>query len=106
MRALKLLLAILMAAAGWALFVEYSTEHAWWHAAPPAKGDRGAFMRGVTESLEGHVGNVSLVLLENSQPIDEYYASTGKAVGRNTAFQVASVSKWITAYGVMTLAER
>jgi len=106
LRALKLLVAILVAAAGWALFVEYSTEHAWWHAAPAPKGDRGAFMRGVTASLEGHIGNVALILLENSQPIDEYYASTGKAVGRDTAFQVASVSKWITAYGVMTLAER
>ena len=52
------------------------------------------------------VGNVALVLLEDSQPIDEHYASTGRAVGRDTAFQVASVSKWITAYGVMTLAER
>ena len=106
MRALKVLGAILVAAAGWALFVEYSTEHAWWHGAPAPKGDRGAFMRGVTESLKGHVGNVSLVLLENSQPIDEYYASTGKVVGRDTAFQVGSVSKWITAYGVMTLVER
>ena len=37
---------------------------------------------------------------------DEYFVSVKGAIGPETLFQVASLSKWITACAVMTLVER
>ena len=50
-------------------------------------------------------GNVAFVLIEDGQVFDEHFTSVGQPVDRDTLFQVASMSKWITAWGVMTLVE-
>ncbi len=50
-------------------------------------------------------GNVAFVLIENGQVFGEHFTSVGQPVDRDTLFQVASMSKWITAWGVMTLVE-
>ena len=50
-------------------------------------------------------GNVAFVLIEDGQVFDEHFTSAGQPVDRDTLFQVASMSKWITAWGVMTLVE-
>lgn len=58
-----------------------------------------------TEINESVVGNVALVLIFDGQIVGEHFASKGRLVGPNSLFQVASVSKWITAWGVMALVE-
>jgi CubicO group peptidase (beta-lactamase class C family) len=50
-------------------------------------------------------GNIAIVLLDNGEVAQGYYASHGRAVDADSLFQVASLSKWLTAWGVMTLAE-
>ncbi len=50
-------------------------------------------------------GNVAFRLIERGAVAEEYCSSTGAAVGPDTLFQVASLSKWITAWAVMTLVE-
>ena len=50
-------------------------------------------------------GNVAFVLIESGKVFDEHFTSVGQPVDRDTLFQVASMSKWITAWGVMTLVE-
>ena len=44
-------------------------------------------------------------LIEKGRPVGERYVSIGRPVDRDTLFQVASLSKWITALGVMTLVD-
>lgn len=44
-------------------------------------------------------GNVGLVLIEDGSVHAEHMSSVGEPVDRDTAFQVASLSKWITAWG-------
>ena len=51
------------------------------------------------------IGNVAFVLIDDGEVAGEHYASVGRMVGPNTLFQMASVSKWITAWGVMALVE-
>lgn len=50
-------------------------------------------------------GAIALVLIDDGEVVGEHYASIGESVGPDTLFQVASLSKWITAWGVMALVE-
>ncbi|ELR72860.1 D-alanyl-D-alanine carboxypeptidase [Fulvivirga imtechensis AK7] len=57
------------------------------------------------EISRGSIGNVTMALIENGFVHDEYFYSIGEPVDRNTVFQVASLSKWVSAWGVMKLVE-
>ncbi|MDZ4370896.1 MAG: serine hydrolase domain-containing protein [Phenylobacterium sp.] len=50
-------------------------------------------------------GAFALRLIENGQPSGDHHLSIGDPVDPDTLFQVASLSKWLTALGVMTLVE-
>ncbi|MDY8134038.1 serine hydrolase domain-containing protein [Aquimarina sp. 2201CG5-10] len=52
------------------------------------------------------VGNIALGIIQNGEIEREYVNSIGESIDKNTLFQVASLSKWITAWGVMSLVEK
>lgn len=52
------------------------------------------------------VGNIAIALVKNGEITEEFYYSKGKPVDKETLFQMASVSKWITAWGVFKLVEQ
>ncbi|MBN8577181.1 MAG: beta-lactamase family protein [Cytophagales bacterium] len=52
------------------------------------------------------VGNFAVAVLENGSVQFEKFQSANKPVDRNTIFQVASLSKWITAFGIMKLVDQ
>lgn len=54
---------------------------------------------------EEFVGNMAMTLIENGKIAENYFYSIGQPVNEYTIFQVASVSKWITAFGIMKLVE-
>ncbi|MDO8288370.1 MAG: serine hydrolase domain-containing protein [Parvibaculum sp.] len=91
----------------WAALVVGGAREGWWRAMPAAKGDTAGFLnwaegRYATESK----GNIAIVLLNRGQIAETFYASHGQPVDGNSLFQVASMSKWITAWGVMALVEQ
>lgn len=51
------------------------------------------------------VGNFAMAIVNQGIIEDEIFYSAGKPVDRNTVFQVASLSKWVSAFGVMRLVE-
>lgn len=51
------------------------------------------------------VGNLAMATLTNGVVEFEKFYSVGKPVNRNTVFQVSSLSKWVSALGVMKLVE-
>jgi CubicO group peptidase (beta-lactamase class C family) len=53
-------------------------------------------------SSEPH-GDVAVALLTKGRVVDEYYTGAVDAVNRETVFPVSSMSKWVTAVGVMQL---
>lgn len=68
------------------------------------RGDAGAFMAAARDRVEGAgVGNGALALIEDGRIFDSYFYSTGDPVDGGTLFQMASVSKWVTSWGVMAL---
>ncbi len=89
----------------WAAIVGYGVLAGWWHRGVARAGDTPSFMASVRTivSSEPH-GDVAIALLTAGQVSGEYYTGVAGAVNRDTVFPVASMSKWITAVGVMQLA--
>lgn len=91
----------------WGTLVAIGARKGWLHTAPAAKDDTADFLRWAANRYEAESkGNFAIVLLEDGSVAGTYFASHGREVDGNSLFQAASMSKWITAWGVMTLAEK
>lgn len=102
----KVLLVMAAALLLWGAFVVAGTLQGWWHR-PIAEGDSPeAFLEAVERATSAEfVGSVALALMKGGEIQREHFYSVDAVVDRNTVFQVASMSKWISAIGVMTLVE-
>lgn len=70
-------------------------------------GETEQFAAAVAVRLDSEsVGNAAFILVDGGVPVSEHFVSRGAPVDRDTQFQVASLSKWATAWGVMTLVEQ
>ena len=97
---------MLLAVVLWAVLVVAGTVGGWWHQRLAPAGDDATFLSAAKQMIESrNRGNVAFALIEHAVPSDEYFVSVGDVVGPQTLFQVASLSKWITAWAVMTLVE-
>lgn len=105
MRWLILVLGAIPAFALWAWVVFVGTADGWWRAPLAPRGDTGAFMAAAAGILDEHRGNAAFRLLSAGRVAGERYVSPDEPVGPDSRFQVASVSKWLTAWGVMRLVE-
>jgi len=64
------------------------------------------FVDAVKEKIqEEFVGNLAMVLIEKGEVAKDYYYSIDQPVNENTVYQVASVSKWVTSFGIMKLVQ-
>jgi CubicO group peptidase (beta-lactamase class C family) len=90
----------------WTVLIGAGVFQGWSRHPAAPRGDTAAFVAAVQTRIDrDNVGNVAFVLLENGRVVAEHFTSTGAAVDRDTLFQVASLSKWVTAWGVIRLAE-
>ncbi|MEM7019752.1 MAG: serine hydrolase domain-containing protein [Pseudomonadota bacterium] len=76
--------------------------------APVVKaGDHTAFSEwAVQELATNNRGNTAFMLIKNGEIIAEYYGQTKHQVDKDTLFPMASFSKWMAAFGVMSLVEQ
>lgn len=90
----------------WATLVISGAREGWLRPTPAPAGDTAGFMRWAVGrfAADAH-GNIATVLIDDGEVAQTYFASHGRAVDGDSLFQVASVSKWLTAWGVMTLVE-
>jgi CubicO group peptidase (beta-lactamase class C family) len=107
MRVIRILAGAVVASVLWAALVAFGAREGWLRSLPAPRGDIEAFYQAEKSKIIAQSkGNVALALLQHGAVVREYFASRGKPVDRNTLFQVASLSKWLTAWGVMTLVEQ
>jgi CubicO group peptidase (beta-lactamase class C family) len=107
MRFLKSLMAALLAAALVAAVIVAGTLEGWWRKPLAKPGDTAAFAAAAAAKLKAESrGNAAFILIDGGRPVSELYVSRGAPVDRDTQFQVASLSKLATAWGVMTLVEQ
>ena len=64
-----------------------------------------AFVKAARAGAKDHRGNLALVLIEYGQVAQSHAMSIGQPVTGDTLFQMASVSKWVTTWGVLALVE-
>ena len=106
MQILRTTLLTLFLAFLWAVFIIFGTVEGWWHTSLTESRSPQDFMDAARAEINsGSVGNIAMGLIKNGVVNDEYFHSIGESVDRNTVFQVASLSKWISAWGVMKLVE-
>jgi CubicO group peptidase (beta-lactamase class C family) len=67
--------------------------------------DSKGFVDTARTAAADHSGNLALVVIEDGKIAAQQAWSVGRPVSGDTLFQMASVSKWVTAWGVMTLVE-
>ncbi len=65
--------------------------------------DSKAFIEAARAAARDHRGNLALVLIEDGKVAQSHAMSIGKPVSGDTLFQMASVSKWVTTWGVLAL---
>ena len=106
MRYVKLSLLVVVAMASWAGLVFAALDRGWGHAPIIASNNAADFAVASRQLAERqNAGNVSFVLLEGGKTAGSFNLSKGKPVDRHSVFQVASLGKWLTAWGVMALVE-
>ena len=90
----------------WAAIIISGTLNGWWHQPITKQSGYEAYVNAVKEELnEQFVGNFALALIKDGVIEHEEFYTKGKPLNRNTVFQVASLSKWISAFGIMKLVE-
>jgi CubicO group peptidase (beta-lactamase class C family) len=72
---------------------------------PIAGNDVASLVDAAKKQAAEHRGNLALVVIDGGRVAGSHFHSIGRPVNPDTLFQMASVSKWITAWGVMTLVE-
>lgn len=103
---LRVGLVTLLLLIAWTAMVFIGTVEGWWKRPLAPRGDAAAFMDAAIELVDSaNSGNAVFALIEGGSVYDDHAVSVGQAVDVNTVFQVASLSKWITAWGVMALVE-
>ncbi len=91
----------------WVAVVFFGTSEGWWKQPLAPRGDSAAFMSAASRTLaSGQAGNAVMALISDGAVHGVHAASIGAAVNADTVFQTASLSKWLTAWGVMALVEQ
>lgn len=97
---------VLVAMVAWASLVFFATLNGCFHAPLAEQPTAQSFREATEEELNNQfVGNFALAVLHDGTVEYETFHSAGKPVDRNTVFQVASLSKWVSAFGIMKLVE-
>lgn len=99
-------LATLAACALWAVLVFIAFSEGWGKRPIAHSDTTQAFVESARLAVEAsQVGNFGMALIEDNQIADVHFFSSREPVSESTVFQVASLGKWVTAWGVMVLVE-
>jgi CubicO group peptidase (beta-lactamase class C family) len=90
----------------WAGIVFLGTLDGWFHKPISMQNTKQSLLEATDELINKQfVGNFAMATFQNGAIEFEKFHSAGKPVDRNTVFQVSSLSKWISAFGIMKLVE-
>lgn len=90
----------------WAGIVFLGTVDGWFHKPIAKQNSTQSFIEAIEKEIDKQfVGNFAMATVKDGTVEYEKFHSAGKPVDRNTVFQVASLSKWVSAFGIMKLVE-
>ena len=106
LRTLFVLASTLVLIVVWGGLTFVGASEGWGRSALTESSEPEAFIEAAAGRAEdAHRGNLALVLIKQGQIEGTHFSSDGTPVDRHSVFQVASMSKWLTAWGVMTLVQ-
>ncbi|WP_244542998.1 serine hydrolase domain-containing protein [Aquimarina amphilecti] len=90
----------------WTAVIFLGIDKGWWHTPFTEQKESTKFIKSVQKELKKEfVGSMAMVIFKNGAPVIESFHSKNTSVDRNTVFQVASLSKFVSAIGVMRLVQ-
>ncbi len=90
----------------WGIVIFLGADKGWWHTPFTEKKETKSFVAAVNQELKKEfVGSMAMVIFKDGTPVMESFHSKNTSVDRNTVFQVASLSKFVSAIGVMRLVQ-
>lgn len=90
----------------WTVVAFFGTVNGWFHQPIVKLNKSQSFLEAVDTELDKQfVGNFAMAIVSGGAVEHEKFYSVGKPVDRNTIFQASSLSKWISAVGIMKLVE-
>ncbi len=99
-------LAMLAVGVAWAAVVAVGALNGWLRTPIAARDDPAAFMRAVAAQVaQSTAGDCVVLLLRGGRPAKLFSHSVSVPVDADSIFQAASISKWLTAWGVLRLVE-
>jgi len=105
-RIVKYLFTFILLSIVWIIIVLNSTLNGWWHKPFTQNNDAELFTVAVKERLEKEfAGNFAMAIMKDGIVEKELFYSKNKNVDKNTIFQVSSLSKFVSAVGIMKLIE-
>ncbi|MEM8488053.1 MAG: serine hydrolase domain-containing protein [Bacteroidota bacterium] len=106
MTKLKTALLFFTALLTWTAFIIYGLTSGFLLRGITTDDSPAAFIAAAEEKLqEAYAGNMAMALLDDGEVVGTAYHSVAEEVTDSTAFLVASLSKWVTAWGVFKLVE-
>lgn len=107
MRTFKSIALIILAILIWTGFLAYGTFNGFLLQALTSEQTSEAFIEASKEKIDDQfVGNFAMTLIEDGKVSKNFFYSVGQPVDENTVFPVASISKWVTSFGVLKLVEQ
>jgi CubicO group peptidase (beta-lactamase class C family) len=105
-RILKYIFSIIVLSILWSIIVFIGTLKGWWYEPFTKNNEPELFTVAVKQKIENEfVGNFAMAVMKDGNIEKELFYSKNKKVDKNTIFQVSSLSKFVSAAGVMKLVE-
>lgn len=90
----------------WTAIIHFGTNNGLLLKSITSENTSTAFIKATKAKLENEfVGNLAILLLEEGEVSKDFYYSIDEPIDKNTIFQMASVSKWVTAWGIFSMVE-
>lgn len=107
MKVLKQIALLIFAILTWTAFVAYGLIDGFLLRPITSKNTSEAFIERTKELIQDQfVGNFAMVLIENGEVSKDFFYSIDAPVNEQSVFPVASISKWVTSFGILKLVEQ
>lgn len=107
MKKIKRIALVLLALVIWTAFVGFGFIDGFLLRPITSKNNSDSFINATQDVVDQEfVGNFAMTLIENGEVSQEYFYAQQGNVDQNTVFPVASISKWITSFGVLKLVQQ
>ncbi len=107
MRIFKRITLVFLAILIWTAFIGYGFIDGFLLRPITSEDTSEAFIEAVKEKIaDEYVGNLAMVLIENGKASKDFFYSIDKPVNEKSGFPIASISKWVTSFGILKLVEQ